>query len=141
MANQYRIDAGQDPYQVMSLLEDKLYAYNMQQVQQRDGQLFSRVINSEEELIIAGIAGWTWAGICEITQLWVDAAVRGQGLAKILLDAAEKEADSRGCHTILVRSFSFQAPRFYQKHGYITAHMIKDFPVGHVYYILIKKLL
>src|SRR4030095_10836990 len=114
MDNKYSMESGQETLQVIQLLEDRIYEYNSAEIHIDDGRLFSRVVKDMDQEIIAGIAGWTWAGICEITQLWVDGKVRKKGIGKILLEAGEIEAKSRGCHTILVRSYSFQAPQFYE---------------------------
>lgn len=127
-----------DPDKLIPFLEERIYEYNVLQLDRSDGRLFSRTISSKSGEMIAGIAGWTWAGACEITQLWVDPAARKKGLGRILLDAAEEEAKKRGCTTILVRSFSFQAPSFYARHGYRTEHIIENFPFGHRYHIMMK---
>lgn len=140
MSKKYQIEIGVDTQQVIQLLEDNIYEYNCGETHVANGNLFSRFVRDENREIIAGIAGWTWAGICEITQLWVDQHMRKGGLGKILLAAAEAEARAKGCLTILVRSFSFQAPRFYEKYGFKTEHVIADFPEGYNYYILSKRI-
>jgi ribosomal protein S18 acetylase RimI-like enzyme len=140
VSKKYRVEVGTDPQQIIQLLEDKIYEYNSAKTQIADGNLFSRVVRGENDEIIAGIAGWTWAGICEITQLWVDEKVRKDGLGKMLLEAAEVETKSKGCHTIMVRSFSFQAPHFYERYGFETEHIITDFPKAYDYYILSKRI-
>ena len=139
MDNKYRIEPVKDAEQVIQLLEDRIYEYNSIKTHIDDGRLFSKVIRDNNKEVIAGIAGWTWAGICEITQLWVDEKVRKKGIGKILLEAGELEAKTKGCHTILVRSYSFQAPHFYERHGYKIEHILNGFPKGHSYYILIKQ--
>src|SRR5262245_59167075 len=106
----YQMEIGTDPYSVIQLLEDKIYEYNSKKINEDNGLLFSRLVRDENKSIIAGVAGWTWASICEITQLWVDVNSRKNGIGKMLLDAAELEAKSKGCQSILVRSYSFQAP-------------------------------
>jgi hypothetical protein len=58
----------------------------------------------------------------------------------LLLEAAEDEARGGRCTIILVRTYSFQAPAFYEKHGYGVQHVVEDFPPGHRYYILAKAL-
>jgi GNAT superfamily N-acetyltransferase len=140
MNDEYSTESANDPHQVTQLLEDRIYEYNSAETHIDDGRLFSRVVRDKDKEIIAGIAGWTWAGICEITQLWVDKNVRKKGIGKILLAAAEMEAKSKGCHTILVRSYSFQAPRFYERYGYTVEHMLKGFPDGYNYFILLKRI-
>jgi ribosomal protein S18 acetylase RimI-like enzyme len=140
MDNKYSIESVNDTDRITQLLEDRIYEHNSAETHIDDGRLFTKVIRDNNKEIIAGIAGWTWAGICEITQLWVDKNVRRMGIGKILLEAAELEAKSKGCHTILVRSYSFQAPDFYEKHGYRTEHMINGFPEGYGYHILTKQI-
>ena len=61
-----------------------------------DGSLFAKTVNDEHGTLVAGIAGWTWAGICEITELWVDENcelfIAGCGLVLgsiLVLDGAE----------------------------------------------------
>ena len=54
--------------------------------------------------------------------------------------AAEQEAQLRRCKIILLASYSFQAPGFYQKNGYELAWQLSDFPPGHQYHYLVKRL-
>ena len=140
MGIKYQVEVGTDSDQIIQRLEDKIYEHNSFSTHIDNGRLFSRVVRGKEGEIIAGIAGWTWAAICEITQLWVDEAVRKNGIGEELLEAAELEARANGCGTILVRSYSFQAPHFYKKHGFQTEYIIKDFPKGYDYYILSKRI-
>jgi GNAT superfamily N-acetyltransferase len=140
MDKKYQLETTTDHHRIIELLEDKLYEHNAQKVNSDDGRLFSMIIRSEKNEIVAGIAGWTWAGASEITQLWVDEFVRKEGLGKILLTAAETEARSQNCRRILVRTFGFQAPAFYERHGYRPEHVVDDFPPGHRYHLLIKDL-
>jgi len=133
------IQVGIDPHEEIQLLEDKIYEHNAAALNKDDGHLFSRLARDENKQIIGGIAGWTWASACEITQLWVDEHVRKRGIGKMLLETAEVEAKARGCITVLVRSYSFQAPHFYEKYGYKIVLKLNGFPDGHSYYILIKK--
>lgn len=136
--NSYFIETVTEPAHIIQLLEDKIYQHNSIVLNKDDGRLFSKIVRDEHGNIIAGIGGWTWAGICEITQLWVDETVRKNGIGKMLLEAAEAEAKSKACNSILVRSYSFQAPLFYQKNGYKVAHVMPDFPEGYSYFILTK---
>jgi len=123
----------------LSFLEDRLYEFNRAQTGQDDGQLFAFFVRDDAQELVAGIAGWTWAGACEVQQLWVHPAWRGQGYGRKLLDAAEQEARGRGCQVVLIASYSFQAPAFYQKHGYQLEWRFQDFPPGHQYCYLVKR--
>jgi GNAT superfamily N-acetyltransferase len=124
----------------LEFLEDRLYEYNCQQTGRDDGQLFAFFIRDDQQKIIAGLSGWTWADACEIRTLWVQPALRGQGHGRALLEAAEQEACRQGCKVIMLSSYSFQAPGFYQKNGYELAWQLHDFPPGHRNCILVKRL-
>ena len=120
-------------------LEARLYEHNSARTEQDDGQLFTFFVRNELQEIVAGISGWTWAHACEIRDLWVHPSLRGQGYGEQLLTSAEQEAQLRGCKVILLASYSFQAPEFYQKHGYELAWRLNNFPPGHQYCFLVKR--
>ncbi len=68
--------------------------------------------------LAAGVSGWTWGVAAGIGMTWVRADTRGSGLGSQLLSAFEDEARLRGCTHVFVTSFTFQAPGFYERHGY-----------------------
>ena len=76
------------------------------------------VFAREREAIVAGLAGETYSGWLFIKYLWVSEALRGRGIGRALMAAAEGRAVERGCHSSWVDTFSFQAPGFYPKLGY-----------------------
>jgi ribosomal protein S18 acetylase RimI-like enzyme len=123
----------------LQFMEDRLYEHNSQKTGQEDGQLFAFFIRNDRQEIVAGCSGWTWAQACEIQTLWVHPSLRGQGCGQELLEAAEQEARAHGCKVIVIESYSFQAPGFYQKCGYEIALRLDDFPPGHQNYYLIKR--
>jgi len=135
---EYKIETPSNHQQIIQFLDDRIYEFNSKIINRLDGQLFSKIISEKEE-IIAGIAGWIWANACEITLLWVKEEYRQKGLGEKLLRAAEEEAIDANCSVILIRSYMFQAPFFYEKQGYKTEHIIEDFPKGQKYYTLIKR--
>ncbi len=124
----------------VQFLEDMIYEHNAAKTNRHDGKLFSKLIYDAGKNIIAGITGWTWAAACEITLLWVKEEYTRKGYGQILLKAAEDEAKKEKCKTILLRTYSFQAPLFYRKSGYQVEFETKDFPVGYSYFCLIKRL-
>jgi GNAT superfamily N-acetyltransferase len=68
--------------------------------------------------IVAGLAGETYCGWLFVRYLWVSEVLRGKGLGRRLMEAAERRALDRGCHSVWLDTFSFQAPGFYRKLGY-----------------------
>jgi GNAT superfamily N-acetyltransferase len=123
----------------IQFLEDRIYEHNAKETNRDDGKLFCKLIYDGEDRIIAGITGWTWAGACEITLFWVNEDYRKKGYGKMLLEAAEAEAKKEKCKVILLRSYNFQAPQFYLKHGYKLEYETRDFPPGHNYFCLMKR--
>jgi GNAT superfamily N-acetyltransferase len=125
--------------QDLQFLEDRLYEYNSWQVGREDGQLFAFFIRDDQQQVLAGLSGWTWAEACEVQSLWVHPDWRRKGYGRELLAAAEQEAQAHACKVILITSYSFQAPAFYQKCGYELAWQLNDFPPGHAHCILVKR--
>jgi GNAT superfamily N-acetyltransferase len=90
--------------------------------------------------VVAGISGYTAWGWLYVQWLWVDAALRGQGMAGRMLDAAETEARRRGCHGSLIDTFSPVARRTYERRGYRVFGELPDFPLGRQRSFLQKRL-
>lgn len=76
-----------------------------------------QVLDDAGELL-AGLSGWTWGVAAGIALTWVREGARGAGLGSRLLRGFEDEALARGCTHVFVTSFTFQAPGFYERHGY-----------------------
>ena len=79
---------------------------------------------------------WNWLFV---SHLWVGEALRGQGIGRTLLEAAEQEAVRRGCEHAWVDTFSFQARGFYERLGWERFGQLADFPPGHTRYFLQKR--
>ncbi|GAA4367342.1 GNAT family N-acetyltransferase [Nocardioides caricicola] len=80
-------------------------------------ELTVQVLDESGELA-AGLSGWTWGVAAGIGMTWVREDARRAGLGSRLLASFEGEARARGCTHVFVTSFTFQAPGFYEKHGY-----------------------
>jgi GNAT superfamily N-acetyltransferase len=109
-------------------VDDSLYKYNVEQIGFDDGKGLTIFVRDDAGVIVAGLHGWTWCGTCKVERLWVRADLRRQGYGQRLLAAAEQEARVRGCHQILLDTFSFQAPLFYQKLGFAVIGITENFP-------------
>jgi GNAT superfamily N-acetyltransferase len=90
-------------------------------------ELTVRVTDGDGDLV-AGISGWTWGVAAGIAMTWVRADVRGARLGARLLTDFEAEALRRGCTHVFVTSFTFQAPAFYERHGYVEFARWRDVP-------------
>lgn len=90
--------------------------------------------------VIGGLLGGTYWGWMYVDILWVDEKHRQKGIGSKLLAEAEREAMRRGCHHVHLDTMSWQAPDFYQKHGYEVIGILPDIPSGHQKYLLQKAL-
>jgi ribosomal protein S18 acetylase RimI-like enzyme len=119
-------------------IEDRLYEHNSRATGRDDGQGLGYVIRDDAGRVIAAVAGYTWAGVSELKQMWVDEPYRGRGYARALLDAFVAEACRRGVRRIWVASYDFQAPRMYEKAGFKRMAEFEGWPEGHVNVVLCK---
>jgi GNAT superfamily N-acetyltransferase len=65
-----------------------------------------------------------------IQVLWLEEHLRGQGIGSSILKAAEDAAVKNGCEFATLDTMSFQAPMFYQKHGYVRVGAVEGYPGG-----------
>lgn len=52
----------------------------------------------------------------------------------------DETAKERGCRYAFLDTFSFQAPAFYEKHGYMSVFTLEEYPVTGKRYYLTKTL-
>jgi len=121
-------------------LEDNLYGHNCDATGHHDGQCLAFEVLDQQGKPLGALAGYTWAEMAEIRQLWVDKEHRGYGWGRKLIDAAIAEAIARGCRCIWVTTHSFQAPGLYEKCGFQRAAELSDWPPGHTKIILRRRL-
>jgi GNAT superfamily N-acetyltransferase len=84
-----------------------------------------------------GLCYWRWLFV---EHLWVAERYRGAGVGSLLLKRAEAVARQRNCVGVCLNTMSFQAPRFYETHGYREFGRLKDVPPGHSRIWLAKRL-
>ncbi|TCW00172.1 GNAT family N-acetyltransferase [Biostraticola tofi] len=96
---------------------DELWKHN-QIFHPVDINTFIVSLTNSNEKIIAGLIAQTWWGALDIKYLWVNESYRYKGYGSQMMNAAEVEAEDRGCHMAYVDTFDFQAKQFYEKLGY-----------------------
>ncbi|MCV9949111.1 GNAT family N-acetyltransferase [Paenibacillus sp. BT-177] len=120
-------------------VRNKLIEFNAKHVPadiQTQYEEINLTLKSGEGQVIGGLLSvlcWNWV---EVDILWVDQVHRGKGYGSQLLDEIEQMARDKGCNFIQLNTFSFQAPEFYEKHGYEVVGVIEEAPRGfkHYYY-------
>ena len=106
----------------------------------RDYEEVTLALRDADGTIRGGLYGATMWGWLVIDGLWVDGAVRGRGLGRQLLMAAEALAIERGCCGAWLGTFDFQARPFYERNGYRVFAELSGFPQGHTHFHLSKRL-
>jgi GNAT superfamily N-acetyltransferase len=120
-------------------LEDRLYEFNARATGIVDGEWLAFFVRDHDR-IVAGICGNTWGGTCELRQFWVEESRRHHGLGTKLFRAAEQEARRRGCTQIVLMTFSFQAPAFYERNGFEIVATLDEHPRGYRSVLMRKRL-
>lgn len=111
-------------------LSDGMLSYHAKQGHQRTSEIINIFLKDASKKVYGGIIVTVlWNGM-EINSLWVEESLRGKGLGKKLISAAEKEGRKRGCSIIYTNTFTWQAPHFYEKLGYKPYGKLDNFPPG-----------
>ncbi|WP_214845629.1 MULTISPECIES: GNAT family N-acetyltransferase [unclassified Exiguobacterium] len=91
--------------------------------------------------IKGGLTGeYSWNHV-HVSFLWLDESVKGGGYGSKLLSMVEAYANERACSKVILDTFSFQAPGFYEKNGYVEYGRLDDHPVEGMTQYFYKKLL
>jgi len=117
-----------------------IHNYNIQQAGPDNGQNLCFVLKSPDDEVVGGVIGavhWDWL---YVDLMWIREDLRGRGYGHRLLTLIEEAARQHGAKNAYLDTFSFQAPDFYQQHGYQVFGKLEDFPIGHQRYYLTKKL-
>ncbi|MEH7087201.1 GNAT family N-acetyltransferase [Neobacillus drentensis] len=125
-------------------IRKKVIEYNLSKLPDEVKQTtinVSHILRNDDKKIVGGITGRIFWHHLYIDYLWVDPSLRGRGYGKELINHIEKTARKNNCRLILLDSFSFQAPNFYQKLGFNVVGIVDDHPKGFKQYYLEKKLI
>ena len=114
----------------LALLEERVAAAASATAGVGSEQEFGVFVREDDGRIVAGISGIVWGGYCELQAMWVDEALRGRGLARALMGAAEDEARRRGCALVTFHAYDLLADGLYERLGYETVGVIEGCPAG-----------
>ena len=103
-------------------------SYNRSKREAAESEPLNIYVEDDSGELMAGLVAETFGNWLEIEYLFVKEDLRGQGIGSQLLQRAESEAKKRNCRFAFVNTYQFQAPAFYQKHGYKEVFTLKDYP-------------
>ena len=103
-------------------------SYNRSKREAAECEPLNLYVEDEHGQLLAGLVAETFGNWLEIEYLFVKEGLRGQGIGSQLLQQAESEAKKKTCRFAFVNTYQFQAPSFYQKHGYKEVFTLKDYP-------------
>ena len=89
---------------------------------------------------LGGMIGRTSYGLLFIDLVFLPESVRGQEIGSRLLEMMEREGARRGCRLVFLYTITFQAPGFYERHGWTTFGRIACDPPGHARIFMTKTL-
>lgn len=129
--------------QARDYIRQKLIAYNTAQLPpdlQEPKKEISFHLENDAGEVIGGVAATMYWEHLHIDFFWVDERCRHEGHGSRLLREVERFAREKGCRLIVLDTLSFQAPAFYQKHGYLVFGVLEDHPRGFSQTFLHKRL-
>ena len=114
--------------QKVQKIGELIRSYNRSKREAAECEPLNLYVEDEHGQLLAGLVAETFGNWLEIEYLFVKEGLRGQGIGSQLLQQAESEAKKRNCRFAFVNTYQFQAPAFYQKHGYQEVFTMKDYP-------------
>ena len=137
MSNKWSIvlETGPEPALREKILAP-LIAYNEQAGGPTQWGPLAITVRDQTGDVVGGLWGRTGYGFLFVELLALGPA-RGGGLGRKVMGLAETEARRRGLLGMWVDTWTFQAPGFYQKLGFVECGRITEYPPGHdrIFYV------
>ena len=119
---------------------DGLTVFNESQAPGANWRALSIYARDESGAVQGGLTGSSCYDWLFVKWLWVAEPFRSQGIGSRLLARAEEVARERNIGAVYLDTFTFQAPGFYEKHGYREFGRLDDPVHGHARIWLAKRL-
>ena len=97
-------------------------------------------VRDEKGRLLGGVILQSYWRETYVELLWLSVQARRAGLGGKLIEEAERRARRRGSWLIHLNTYSFQAPRFYEKQGYRRFGSIAGSPLGGRRHFYVKRL-
>jgi len=113
------------------LIDDKLGAYNAEHAGYWDPRPLAVLVRDPVgRRVVGGILARTSLGLLFIDLVFLPESLRGRQIGTRMLRMAEEEAVRRGCRRAVLYTINFQAPGFYERHGWREFGRIPCDPPG-----------
>jgi GNAT superfamily N-acetyltransferase len=124
-----------------AVIDDGLDAFNRAAAGYVDSRPLAVLISDPATgAVVGGLSGRTSFGVLFIDLVFLPAELRGREIGTRVVGLAEAEALRRGCRAGVLYTISFQAPEFYERHGYRRFGTIDCQPPGTTRVFLSKAL-
>ena len=115
----------------IAVVSDSLDEFNVHQTGTRDQRpLAVFVRDPDTRRVVGGLTGRTSLGLLFLDLFYLPRRLRGAGLGSDVLRRAEAEGRHRGCRSGVLYTISFQAPGFYERHGWKVFGEVPSDPPG-----------
>ena len=127
--------------QAEAVIRGGLAAYNTAQFRPSDNTTLDVLVRDESGgEVLGGLPGHTSYRLLFLEVFHLPEELRGAGFGSRIIALAEDEARRRGCTAAFVYTVTFQAPEFYERHGYCRFGEIACPPDGATRIFLSKAL-
>jgi len=124
------LSAARDP-RAEAVVTDGLAAFNKSVFGRVDARTLDVVVHDPGTgEIVGGLLGHSSLGLFFLDLFYLPQHLRGAGFGSRIIALAEDEARQRGCTAAFVYTVIFQAPGFYERHGYRRFGEIPCPPAG-----------
>jgi len=105
--------------QAEAVIQRGLAAYNTTRFHPSDNTTLDVLVSDDNSgELLGGLLGHTSYRLFFLDLFYLPEGLRGAGLGSRIIALAEAEARRRGCTAAFVYTVDFQAPGFYERHGY-----------------------
>jgi GNAT superfamily N-acetyltransferase len=127
--------------EAQAAIEHGLGRYNAEQAGYSDARSLAVLVSDPAtHAVVGGLLGRTSLGLLFVDLFFLPADLRGHRLGSDVIEQAEEEAKRRGCRASVLYTISFQAPGFYERHGYRVFGTIPCDPPGTSRVFMVKDL-
>jgi len=113
------------------IIDDGLSGHNVEQAGYWDTRPLAVLVQDPASgRTLGGLIGRTSLGLLFVDLVFLPAELRGRDIGSRILRMAEEEGLRRGCRAAVLYTISFQAPGFYERHGWREFGRIACDPPG-----------